>query len=388
MQYLIALSLFLAPTYAIRFSIAGIPTNLLMIWLFFVSLIFIAATTKQKQWRELIDWLLSINKTIKISVVLFLLAGLISLANKGISQEKLGEFLVLFVQPIAIAVITGFTIHKDQKAKELVISSCYIFLGLCGILAIAQYFTLFTLPPLYWGNSVEPKRAVGVFTHPNFFALFTTPLLAFLIEDLRTKISVYKIAGWVLGLIGLGLSLSRAGWLGLIAAIGVYAIIAADVKVRKLIFAVGCVAIIIIAVTPNLRYRFLLPFYGEKSAVSRLSLWSTGIKGIKESPILGLGLHGFSQNWGRLNTDPGLDTHNFPHNIFLNFWVETGLLGLLSVCTLIGFFMWQGIKNKTDSIKLGIALFLIALITQGVIDNPYFKNDLALVFWMLLALGI
>ena len=87
------------------------------------------------------------------------------------------------------------------------------------------------------------------------------------------------------------------------------------------------VIVIVIVSIPNLRWRFLLPFYGEKSAVSRLSLWDTGTKAIKESPVTGLGLTGFSKNWERLNTDPNLDTHNFPHNIFLNFcwyfWYST-----------------------------------------------------------------
>lgn len=402
MRYLIALSLFFAPTYAIRFSLFGIPANLLMVWLLFVSLMFIITTTKQHQWHEFWQWVRSLHTTILFSTVLFLFAGLINLFTNGLNQEKLGEFLVLFIQPIAMAIITGFTAYKDLKTKELFISSCYVFLGLCGVLAIIQYFTLYTLPSLYWGNTVEPKRALAMFTHPNFFALFIAPLLAFLVADISLQQtsfklqlenykqikSLIKIIAWVLGIIGLGLSLSRAGWLGLTVAIGIYAVVAADKKIRKLFFVTGAIIILLVAITPNLRYRFLLPFYGEKSAVSRLSLWDTGIKGIKDSPILGLGLHGFSENWGRLNTDPGLDTHNFPHNIFLNFWVETGLLGLLSIFALIGFLIWQGIKNKTDPIKLGLALFLIALITQGLLDNPYFKNDLALVFWVLLALGI
>ena len=39
-----------------------------------------------------------------------------------------------------------------------------------------------------------------------------------------------------------------------------------------------------------------------------------------------------------------------------------------------------------DIIKLSLALFLIALLVQGQIDNPYFKNDLAMVFWLVLSL--
>jgi O-antigen ligase len=195
----------------------------------------------------------------------------------------------------------------------------------------------------------------------------------------------------------------------------VYLIFAATKKIRQLASVIVIILVIIIVSVPNLRWRFALPFYGEKSAVSRLSLWQTGINGIKESPILGLGLTGFSQNWNRLNTDPGLtDTHNFPHNIFLDFWVETGTLGLISFIGLVGLIIYRNLRfsrnifsrsaskgeesqtkteillpinrDQDDAIKLGVVLFLIALTFQGLVDNPYFKNDLAMVFWIILSL--
>jgi len=37
---------------------------------------------------------------------------------------------------------------------------------------------------------------------------------------------------------------------------------------------------------------------------------------------------------------------------------------------------------------LGLLLFLVAIFVHGLIDIPYLKNDLALVFWMVLALSI
>jgi len=99
-----------------------------------------------------------------------------------------------------------------------------------------------------------------------------------------------------------------------------------------------------------------------------------------------MGLTGFSQNWERLNSDANLDTHNFPHNIFLNFWTETGLLGLISFIVLSSIFIFRGLKQKKGLLALGLSLFVIALMTQGLIDNPYFKNDLAIVFWLALSL--
>jgi O-antigen ligase len=425
MPTLAILTLLLAPTYALRFNFLGKPTNFLMLWVFLFWLIFAFYILYKKQLAEFFSFIKKEDKKILILTALFSLAGLISLFIKGFDQKKLGQFIVLFLQPISLFFIYRYIIFKHPKTKNLLLVTCYYFLAAMGLYAIFQYFTLIGVPQEFWGNSVEPKRAVAFFGHPNFYALFSAPLLALLIPDLfsnlKAKIINLKSILWVIGTVGLFLSMSRAGWLGLAAAVLIYLIVAADKKIRKIVFGAAITILIIISCIPNFRYRLMLPFYGEKSTVSRFSLWHTGIKGIKESPIFGLGLNGFSNQWNTLNTDPNLDTHNFPHNIFLDLWVETGILGLLSLVGLIGIYLYRGFKKyvipselneprnplsvqnakdkeslssssdalavgRGDIIKLGISLFLICFLVQGQLDNPYFKNDLALVFWMILAL--
>ncbi len=406
MSYLLALTILLAPTYAIKFSLLGFPTNLLLVWLLAFWIIFTAYLTNKKLWGEFF-FLSPINKKLLIAVSAFFLAGIISLSIGGITQAKLGQFIVLFLQPISVFFIGRFIIQKKPNALSIILYSLYFILALAGAYAILQYFTLVGLPPEYWGNSVEPKRALSFFSHPNFYSLFSAPLLALLVPDLiqnlKFKILNLKLLAWLLGAAGLFFSLSRAGWLGLLAAIIVFLIVAADKRTRLTFFGLILVGIISVFSVTTLRYRIILPLLGEKSAVSRISLWDTGWKAVKETPVLGMGLTGFSQNWSRLNADPNIDSHNFPHNVFLNFWVETGLLGLISFIAIASLFIYRGLKNtsppakeKTDHevvgwsdykmIKLGIALFLITLITQGFIDNPYFKNDLAVVFWVILSL--
>ncbi len=399
MSYLILLTFLLAPAYALRFNLLNYPTDALMVWVILLWLVFFIYLIAKKHFVNFYAFKKSLDRKLLLFIGLFFLAGIISLFVKGIDRAKLGQFIVLFLQPISVFFIAGFIFQKIPKTKNYLLFTAYCLLALAGLFAILQYFTLLGLPPTFWGNSVEPKRAVSFFVHPNFYALWSAPLLALLIPDASSAIqnlrvnrqllivNFLKALSWIIGCIGLLFSFSRAGWLGLGVAVLVYLIVAADKNIRKMaLYAVIVAAIIIISV-PNLRWRFLLPLYGEKSAVSRLSLWTTGTKAIKESPLTGLGLTGFSKNWERLNTDPGLtDTHNFPHNIFLDFWVETGILGLISFIGIAAFGIYRGFKNRQDLIKLGVALFLIAMIVQGQIDNPYFKNDLAMVFWMALVL--
>ena len=392
MAYLILATLTLAPAYAIRFKFFGLPGNLLMLWVFGLWLAFFYWLIVKRQLADFWKYLKNFDRKILSLCGLFFLAGVTSLFVQGFSLAKLGQFFVLFLQPIPLFFIAGFIFKQDHKAKLYLLTAIYCLLAASGVFALVQYFTLFGLPQSYWGNSVEPKRVLAFFVHPNFFALWASPLLALLIPDaaesLKQKIFSLKSLSWALGAVGLLLSLSRAGWLGLGTAITIYLIVAADQKIRRLVFGAAVIIAIAVVAIPNLRWRVILPFYGENSAGSRLELWQSGINAIKISPVWGLGLNGYSERYTKLvGQNSGLDTHNFPHNIFLNFWVETGLLGLISFVGLAWVFIYKSFKNRSNIFILGVALFLVALIAQGQIDNPYFKNDLALVFWMVLSLS-
>ena len=182
------------------------------------------------------------------------------------------------------------------------------------------------------------------------------------------------------------LSFSRAGWIGLFASIIAYALISGEKKIKSTILWLIIALCVITVITPSLRQRLTAPFRGEKSSSSRITLWQSGIKAIKQSPIFGLGLTGYKTKYDELISDKTLPQHNYPHNIFLNLWVETGLLGLVTLTSIILITIYKGLKDKNNILKLSVALFLITFLTQGQLDNPYFKNDLAVVFWIILSL--
>src|SRR6266404_1426986 len=261
MGIIILLTFILAPTYAIRFGLLGYPANILMVWVFLVWAVFLMYLSAKKQVGEFFVFIKDRPLIELLFISLFFLAGVISLIVGGVDRAKLGQFLVLFLQPISIFFIAAFAFNQNPKAKDYLLLASYYLLALAGLYAIVQYFSLLGLPPAYWGNSQEPKRALSFFVHPNFYALWSAPLLAFLIpdvfENLKSKILNLKSIAWLIGGAGLLLSLSRAGWLGLGAAIGVYALIAADKKIRRMIFGAVIVIVIVIISVPNLRWRLL-----------------------------------------------------------------------------------------------------------------------------------
>lgn len=394
MQYLIAFTFLLAPTFAWRFALGPMPANFLMLWIFFVWIIFAIWLLVKKQLREFIASSIKIDRKLLVPIILLIIAATVSLFVGGISQEKLGQYLVLFVQPIGMFFIARYLYHKFPDSQKWLVYSFYAFLLVSGVYAIYQYYTLVGLPPKYWGNSIEPKRSITFFSQPDAFALFVGPVLAFLIPDVFTRLSklkenvlnIFFPLAWLAGLAGLIYSLSRGGWIGFVAACAAFVIISANKK-----YIIGAVCVMLVAAgfiyyIPNFRYRIILPFHGQRSALARLTVWDAGLKMIKESPILGQGINGYSENFPKYTSDPALEHHNYPHMILLNFWVETGILGVLSFIGISLFAVFYGIKNRKNLIAFGILLFFAALLAHGLVDNPYFKNDLALVFWLVLGL--
>lgn len=401
MLWLYASLIAAAPLYIWRFELVGLPTNFFMVYAFAVAIIGGFTIITRVSWRELWAMRKDFPPVFRWAFLAFYVASVVSLFVGGFDLAKLAQWLVLYALPMKLASQMYFYLKQEPNRKEVVLWFIYAFLLGSGVAAVLQYFWLVGLPMDWWGNALEPKRAIGFFIHPNNLALFITPLLAYTLPHLKVQLESWWRTGkklwtkevlvtlaWSGGAVALLLSLSRGGWLGLLIAGFVFVIFSSSKKLLGYYFALAIIAAGIVIAVPNLRYRLILPFYGEKSSVARLSLWDTGTKMIKDSPILGQGIHGFNYNWDKFNTDPNLEHYNFPHNFILNTWVDLGLLGLISWLTIVGYGLWYGFKNRAKPFAFGLLLFLIALLAHGLIDIPYFKNDLAMIFWLIFALAL
>ena len=96
-----------------------------------------------------------------------------------------------------------------------------------------------------------------------------------------------------------------------------------------------------------------------------------------------------------------LEIYLYPHNIFLNFWTELGLLGMALFIWVIAKFFYLGFKQlncvipanagihasgKNEFIVSALISAMTAIVVHGLVDVPYFKNDLAALFWLLMAM--
>ena len=127
----------------------------------------------------------------------------------------------------------------------------------------------------------------------------------------------------------------------------------------------------------------------------RLELWHSSLSMLREHPWLGVGPGNFLEAYRTRYVLPsGWQEFNLehPHNIYLDHWTRLGVPGVIAgVASQIAF--WRAVRRQPKhfalsrrALPLGLAGGMAALLAHGLVDNTLFFPDLALAFFLTLAL--
>ena len=410
------LTILLLPSYQIRFQIAGIPMTFLECMIFLLAVVEFAKLVMMslrgfakgrdevmpKEGPPLADnppmnrllHFVRNDKPVAILILLFLLAALISVFTAPDQIKAAGIFKAYFFEAVLFYFLAILIIDDEKKLNMLwrVLSVLVLYLSVFGIY---QFVTLAYLPFNWWAVDVASRRIVSLVNHPNALALLVGPLLAMLVfSPQKTKLTWLTLAA---GTIAFYLSFSRAGWLALVVVVLALGLLT---QARKKIIVAGVIAATIVLLIPFSRAKLLDLARGtDLSQQNRYVLWSAAADMIKKSPILGVGLTGFREAYKNYPLGPDRVVQNYPHNFFLNFWLETSALGLISMVGLLILFYKkiyetmisplsppheEGIKRRSWALAAAAGMGMILL--HGLVDVPYFKNDLSVLFWLIYTL--
>jgi len=222
--------------------------------------------------------------------------------------------------------------------------------------------------------------------------------------------------GLALALVTLALALSfsrGALLLGLPAALLVMGWCAGG-RYRWAVLAIVLVGAL--ALIPLLRVpRFASLFDWQRgSTFFRLELWRSSLNLIREHPWFGVGPGNFLEAYRTRYVLPSAWQEfnlEHPHNVYLDHWTRLGLLGLLAGIGIQAAFFKSRILNPSapaeqetsapaeqetsapveqetkSPISIGLTGSMAALLAHGLVDNTLFSPDLALVFFLTLALA-
>lgn len=388
------LVLFLLPSYQIRFSVLGIPTTFLE-WLIIILLFSALLNIKRERLRPRLKIISASLRFPIFFILLFLAAGVISAYVSPATVKALGIFKAYIFEGVVFWFLCLLLI--DSKEKLL---NCFLYLGglvtYLSLFGIFQYFTLYNLPPPWWGPGIEPRRAVSFFSYPNAAALLVAPIIALLLalvfrrqNGLNKQANRFLVFSVLSGTLLTFLTFSRGAWIGIAAAI-FFLLLASQYK-KIFLFLAAC-SMILTALIPAAKNRLMPVLSGSDPAgLERIKLWKAAAAIIKTQPFFGTGLAGFRDWYAAYRVSLGNEILNYPHNIFLNFWLETGLPGLVSILVLLAWTFKEGMriyrsqKDLQEFVLAGLAAWIVVLV-HGLFDVPFFKNDLAILFWFLLAI--
>lgn len=386
----ICLTVFLVPFYFLRFKILGLPTNILEISILATVLLVIAD--------------LKINQTkIKFLPIWSYLLILSTAVGYFLADDKMAALGIIkgwFVLPFLL----GWAVYnKLKKADFVLIAWPIVFSGfVVAIWAILQKTGLITT--LFY-QSNDPSfnqylltnnfRVFGPFESPNYLAMFLVPMMFLALPMLLSRNWLVKsltAITWVLEIVALYFSGSRAGLIALFLAPLIFLATSGSVKTMKSLFlktTLIIVSFLALAIT------ILNVEFNPGGDSIRLEIYKYSLILLKDHWLLGIGLGNFQNQIAIVAREVesfrifALPYALHPHNIYLAIWLYFGLSGIICFIALLVDFFLRLRKRYQANIWTGASvLTILSILIHGLFDTTYLKNDLAVIFWLAFSLGL
>lgn len=382
----LAALVFLLPVYQIRFSTWFVPMTLLELMILVLFAAWLVKTIYKKKkiiWGQYI-WL----------VFLWLAVALLSAVVSPNQLRALGVWKAYFFEATLVYLLI-INICKNKKALDLILHSLFLGAFIMSVFAIIQRFTGWLVPHQYWYLG-EGQRVTGFLGVPNFLGLYLGPVVGLLLGKIffgEWKLDfkkVFYILTLVLAFLAVVFAKSEGAIVAIICAVFFLGLL--NRKTRVVTAVITLIGMVSYFVSPAVRSAILARINPAQnwSVFIRTQIWKESWLMLKDNWLLGAGLAGYQQAIVHYHTAEYFEIFLYPHNIFMNFWSEMGLAGLMLFIILMGKFFIDGFKMIWQKVKLeyvwGVILAMLIIIIHGLVDHPYFKNDLAVIFWMIFAI--
>ena len=410
------------PLYLLKFNFYGIPFTIVEWFVYATAIAFII-----RFYKDIFKWAgnffdKGIFRRIDIWVILFFISALIAaiLTPLDGKNHAFGILKGWIFVPIVYFYIVKKTIKNLSDGRRII--DAYAFSAvILGVWAIYQYLHGFLID----------ARATGPFLSANYLAFFLAPAFVYSAVSAWQNIQTIELPWWkkvfiklfrkeveqtnlalffiyfTFALItgfALIISNSYGAFLGVITAFifyGVYYYFFSpwkqplDSSIKKIsVIVVVLITIFGIIVPKYDRWKFdsVVNFKGTTSSAIRLEIWQIGLKMLSKNPVFGIGLGRFQNEYrmrGKelLGRDPIRPDSLHSHNLLIETWLNLGILGLIIFLVLVfKLFVLLG-ASMNDMRKRFIVLLcamMLVIVVHGFFDVVFWKNDLALQFWMIM----
>ena len=374
----------LLPSYLVRSEIGGIPTTILEALLLGTIIGWALRIIREGQAMKKLRGLAL--HPLFVPTALFLFAGTVAAVVSPERLDALGIWKAYIVEPALFGLVIA-NVMRERRDRALALAGLAVSAAAVIATAFLQRFAGFPIPAP-WQTEL---RVTGPYEYPNAVGLLLAPIATLLITvglGIRDWGLGRRIALILVGILGIAatvLSKTEAGLVGILAGLFVFGMFwTKKTRIITLIASLVAAAIIVSpGVWPSVREKILLQ---DWSGTVRRVMWTETAAMLRDRPLSGAGLSGYPTVIAPYHKDPKVEIFQYPHNIVLNFWSETGLLGLLAFGWIVFEFFRLARRRGDASLEIPLAAAMTAILIHGLVDVPYFKNDLSILFWAIVGL--
>ena len=311
------------------------------------------------------------------------------------------RFLIYHISAALCVLVTVAVVRSAEDLKRLAAGGgvCVLVSSLYGVYQRIQGVEVNESYVDVTVNAGMPGRVESYFDNPNTFAevlILLLPLVLALIFCSRHWWSKLMASGvFVIGAAALGMTYSRASWVGMACAMVVMVFLWKPRLIPGFV-VLSCLAIPFL---PDTIWNRILTIANpaDSSTASRIPLYEAAVEVIKQSPVTGAGLGtAATQDYIRdFNLYHGDAPFVHAHNFYLQVWIEAGLLGIVGF---VGSMLWN-IKRAAHTVRhcgdsaartltCAAASALCGAMVCGLADYLWNYPRVMCIFWFVFAVAL
>ncbi len=350
-------------------------------------------------WQDGLPWV-RLKTQFDIFILLFLISACVATI---LSVDTVGGFGILrayFIEPILLfysLIYTGRRFGFWFIIYSLIGSAVWL-----SVLGVLQQITgSFSLAP----NEILQGRISGVYNSANALALYVGPVALLSLSIFLRKRQRLQLPFLVLfGILALVIfwTKSRGGLVALSGSSLLLFLTFLSTKMKAISRIWLVLPVLFVLLAGLFYYQVYLTYNSMPTVLNqttvpgdtlqiRYFIWLGTISLLKEHPVFGAGLNGFKILYGQKYHLPQYDEQfQYPHNLVLTLWSELGILGLFTFLLLIvncfSLLFRKVLSSSEYILGVGTLAMLSFWMIHGLVDVPYFKNDLSIEFWIIVVL--
>lgn len=291
---------------------------------------------------------------------------------------------ILFSHDMLIFLLLGLMI-RDEKFLTGILTALALSLMIDNLFIFSQAAQGVERPLTFLHGSIAQSSMLYLILLPAF-------LVMMLREGVTLRRRIFDAIIFFTSLAACIMINTRGAWLDL--AIVLPFILIYRFRSRKKIFAAVMIFVatcgIFLIASPGTfeRVQTFATVRSEQSVTERFLMWRSALNAIADNPLTGVGLGNYETAYQeRYILDAAKErSQGHAHNVYLQFWAETGLPGAALFCALFGYILCWSCRRAKNFYGLIIFSATLDLMLFGLTDYSFASFSAMRVYWLLFAI--